>query len=85
MGDNVFIGAGTIVLPSVTIGDHVIIGAGSVVASDIPSDSVAAGVPAKVICSLEEYYQRNEQRGRFYETEGMTPKEKADFLRHTVK
>ncbi|WP_304610570.1 acyltransferase [Oryzibacter oryziterrae] len=55
VGNNVFIGFGAIVLPGVTIGDNVVIGAGSVVAKDIPSNCVAAGVPAKVIRSLEEY------------------------------
>ena len=46
IGNNVFIGAGTIVLPGVTIGDNVVIGAGSVVTKDIPSNSVAVGNPA---------------------------------------
>ena len=55
VGNNVFIGNNAIILPGVTIGDNVIIGAGAVVAKDIPSNSVAAGVPAKVIRSLEEY------------------------------
>lgn len=39
--NNVFIGAGTIVLPGVTIGDRVIIGAGSVIKNDIPDNSVS--------------------------------------------
>lgn len=55
IGNHVFIGAGTIVLPDVTIGDNVIIGAGSVVTRDIPSNSVAAGNPAKVIRPLDEF------------------------------
>lgn len=55
IGDNVFIGASTIVLPGVTIGNNVVIGAGSVVSSDIPDGSVAVGVPAKVIKSIEEF------------------------------
>lgn len=55
IGNNVFIGAHSIVLPGVTIGDNVIVGAGSVVTRDIPSNSVAVGAPAKVIKPLEEY------------------------------
>lgn len=55
IGNNVFIGAHSIVLPGVTIGDNVIVGAGSVVTRDIPSGSVAVGAPAKVIKSLEVY------------------------------
>ena len=52
IGDNVWIGAGSIVLPGVTIGDNVTIGAGSVVISDIPSDSLAFGNPCRVQRSL---------------------------------
>lgn len=58
IGDNVFIGADSIVLPNVTIGDNVIIGAGSVVTRDIPSNSIAAGNPAKVICKYDDYVKR---------------------------
>ena len=52
IGDNVWIGSGTIVLPGVTIGDNVTIGAGSIVSSDIPSDSLAFGQPCRVQRSL---------------------------------
>lgn len=55
IGDNVFLGERSIILPDVEIGDDVIIGAGSIVTSDIPSRSVAAGVPCQVKCSLKEY------------------------------
>ena len=58
IGNNIFLGMNTIVLKGVSIGDNVIIGAGSVVTSDIPCNSVAAGNPAKVICSLEKYYEK---------------------------
>ncbi len=53
--DNVFIGISTIIMPGVTIGENSVIGSHSVVTTDIPPNSVAAGVPAKVIMSLEEY------------------------------
>jgi len=65
IGNNVFIGWGSIVLPGITIGDNVVIGAGSVVIKDIPSDSVAAGNPAKVIKPINEYiaaYQEKLQK-----------------------
>lgn len=55
IGDNVFVGANTTILPGVQIGDNVIIGAGSVVTHSIPDNMVAAGNPARVICSVEEY------------------------------
>jgi acetyltransferase-like isoleucine patch superfamily enzyme len=58
IGDNCFLGMNSTVLKGVTIGDNVIIGAGSVVNKDIPSNCVAAGNPAKVIMSLDEYYKR---------------------------
>jgi len=49
IGDNVVIGAGAKILGGVTIGDNVRIGANAVVTKDIPSNSIAVGVPAKVI------------------------------------
>jgi len=55
VGNNVFIGNNSIILPGVTIGDNVVVGAGSIVARDIPSNCVCAGVPAKVIKSIDEY------------------------------
>lgn len=48
IGSNVWIGTGAIILPGVTIGDNVVIGAGSLVNRDIPENSIAYGVPAKV-------------------------------------
>jgi maltose O-acetyltransferase len=59
IGNNVFIGADSVVLPNVTIGDNSIIGANSTVSRNIPSGVVAAGNPAKVICVLEEYLIKN--------------------------
>jgi len=49
IGDHCIIGVGTIIMPGVTIGDRVVVGAGSVVTKNIPSNSIAAGNPAKVI------------------------------------
>lgn len=62
IGNRVFIGAGTIILPGVTIGDDIVIGAGSVVTKDVPSDSVAVGNPAKIICSLDKYIQKQREK-----------------------
>ena len=53
IGDNVMIGADTIILPNVRIGSNVIIGAGSIVTKDLPSNCVAAGIPCNVIKSFE--------------------------------
>jgi len=49
VGNNVWFGAGVIVLGGVTIGDNVVVGAGSVVTRSIPSNVIATGVPARVI------------------------------------
>mgnify|MGYP004653624687 CR=1 FL=1 len=62
IGDNVFIGAKSIILYDVKIGNNVIIGAGSVVTKDIPDGVVAAGVPCKVIGSFEDYMNRLKNR-----------------------
>jgi acetyltransferase-like isoleucine patch superfamily enzyme len=58
IGDNVFLGANAIVMPGVTIGDNVIIGAGSVVTKNIESGFVVAGVPAKIITTVDKYYEK---------------------------
>lgn len=58
IGNHVFIGANTTILPGVTIGDYAVIGAGSVVTHDIPARTVAAGVPAKGICDVNAYAER---------------------------
>ena len=55
VGDNSFIGINSIIMPGVTIGSNVVIGAGSIVVKDIPSNSVAVGIPARVIKTIEEY------------------------------
>jgi acetyltransferase-like isoleucine patch superfamily enzyme len=56
--DNCQIGVNVTILPGVTIGPNSCVGAGSVVANDVPPESVAAGNPARVICSLEEYEKK---------------------------
>lgn len=58
IGNNVFIGAESVVLPGVSIGSNVVIGANSTVTHNIPDNSVAVGSPARVICSLEEYIEK---------------------------
>ena len=58
IGDNVFIGAESVVLPGVTIGSNVIVGANSTVTHDVPEGTVVAGSPARVICTLEEYLNK---------------------------
>lgn len=59
IGNDVFIGANSTILPNVKIGNQVIIGAGSIVSRDIPDNSVAVGNPAKVVMSINDYLERN--------------------------
>jgi acetyltransferase-like isoleucine patch superfamily enzyme len=58
VGNNVYIGEDSLILLGVHIGSNVVIGARSVVTRDIPENSVAAGVPARVIKSSEEYFKK---------------------------
>ena len=67
IGSRVWIGAGTIILPGVTIGDNSVIGAGSVVTKDIPAGVVAVGNPCRVLREINErdyeYYDRDRKLG----------------------
>lgn len=56
--DNVFIGADSKILSNVRIGPNAVIGAGSIVTHDIPENSVAVGIPAKVIGTFDDLYRR---------------------------
>jgi maltose O-acetyltransferase len=62
VGNNVFVGANSTILPNVTIGDNVIIGANSVVVKDVPDNCVVAGNPARMICSLQDFSEKNSDR-----------------------
>lgn len=61
IGNNVYIGRETTILKGVTIGDNVIIGAKSLVNKNIPSDCVAAGIPARKLIELDEYFERRKR------------------------
>ena len=62
IGNNVFIGANSTVLPGVTIGDGAIIGANSLVSHDVPPDTVFVGNPARFLMTTAEYYEKNRAR-----------------------
>ena len=62
IGNNVFIGADTVVLPGVNIGSNVVIGANSTITHDVPDNSVVAGTPAKILCSIENYLDKEKKR-----------------------
>lgn len=62
IGNSVFVGYGSIVLPGVTIGNNVIIGSGSVVRDNVPDNCVVVGNPAKIVCSTDDYLEKNRKR-----------------------
>jgi galactoside O-acetyltransferase len=65
LGENVWLGAGVIVLPGVHIGENSVIGAGSVVTKDIPANVVALGSPCRVLRPIgehdKEYFYKDEK------------------------
>lgn len=83
IGNNCFLGSGCKILPGVQIGDNVIVGSGAIVTKNVPSNSVVAGIPAKIICTIQEYYEKNIDR--FYDTTNMNLEQKKDFLIKNVK
>ena len=64
IGDNVWVGAGAVILPGVTIGEGSVIGAGAVVTRDIPANVVAAGVPCRVLRPITEQDRQYYGKGR---------------------
>ena len=78
IGNNVYFGANVLVMPGVTIGDNVLIAGGSVVTKSIPRDAVVGGTPAKYLCSIEDYIERNIPYNT--DTYGMDNSEKKKIL-----
>lgn len=80
IGNNVYTGNYVTIMPNVVIGDNVIIGINSVVTKSVPSNVVVAGMPAKIICTIEEFYKKNMERGVFIPTAAMSYDDKKEFL-----
>lgn len=78
IGDNVFLGNKSSIMPGVTIGSNCIVGYGAIVTHDIPDNSVVAGVPARVIKSIDEYYEG--VKDRILETKDLTYYEKKEIV-----
>lgn len=57
--DNAYVGSGSHIMPGVTIGEGALIAAGSIVTKSVPANEVWGGIPAKFICTIEEYINRN--------------------------
>lgn len=75
IGNNVHIGLNSIVMPGVTIGNNVIIGAG---AKNVESNSIVAGVPARKVKDILEYFEANKEE--FYNTKDLNAEDKKRTL-----
>ena len=78
IGDNCHIGLNALIMPGVTIGRDCIVGASAVVTHDVPDGTVVAGVPARPICTIEEY--RDKHLGDFLMTKRMPWDQKRAFV-----
>ncbi|WP_429140932.1 acyltransferase [Aeromonas veronii] len=78
IGNNVYIGTGVTILPGVSIGDNVIVGAASVVTKDLEPNSVYAGIPAKKIKNIDEYFHKIKHQVVL--TKGLSVENKYNFL-----
>lgn len=79
VGNNVYIGMGAYIMPGVKIGNNCLIGAGVIVTKDIPDNSVAVGIPAKVVETVDEYYAHCVEKKCLYPTKGLTQEEKRKY------
>lgn len=78
IGDNVHIGTNSMIMPGITIGNNVIIGVGAVVTKNIPDNSVAVGIPARVIETISDYKLKHEED--FIHTKFLDKKTKKKIL-----
>lgn len=78
VGNNVHIGTNSIIMLGVSIGSNVVIGCGAIVTRDVPDNSEAVGVPARVIETVDEYYGKN--KDSIVETKLLSQQEKRKYL-----
>ena len=79
--DNCVIGYGAILLPGIEIGPNSVVAAGAVVGRSVPSNTLAAGVPARVFMSLEEYARQALMNMPDYDRAAYRRDKKAELLR----
>ena len=78
VGNNVHIGSNAIIMPGVRIGSNCIIGCGAIVTKSIPDNSIAVGIPARVIENIDEYESKHIMD--FVETKHLTSDAKKKYL-----
>lgn len=78
IGNNVYIGNDALILPGVTIGNDVIIGAGTVVTKSVPSNSIVAGNPGRIVGDIESFYNKAKEFN--INTKGYSNKKKKEYL-----
>ncbi len=78
IGNNVHVGTNVIIMPGVSVGDNCIIGCGAIVTKNVPDNSIAVGIPARVIETVETYYHKHSQD--FDLTKNYSPSQKKDYL-----
>lgn len=61
MGNDIYLGVETIIMPGVSLGDNVIVGAKSIVTKDVAPNSVVVGIPAKKIKTVDEYHEKQKK------------------------
>jgi serine O-acetyltransferase len=71
LGNDIVVGSGAKVLGNITIGDNVKIGAGSVVITNVPADSTAVGVPARIVRKGERHPEESLQHGKLPDIEAI--------------
>lgn len=76
--DWAYVGAGTQIMPGVTIGEGALVAAGSIVTKSVPPYTVVGGNPARVICTVEEYKKKNIKYNT--KTYGVSAEEKKRIL-----
>ena len=80
--DNCFIGAGATIMPGVSIGPNAVVATQSVVTTDVPANTVVAGVPARVVMTVEEYAEKALAQMPAYDLQEYRSNKAAELLRH---
>lgn len=76
--DYAYIGSGAQIMPGVTIGEGSLVAAGSIVTKSVPAGVVVAGNPARFVCTVEEYIERNKKYN--LGTKGLSAEEKKKYI-----